>query len=149
MLLVHELRPALGGRSLSESAATPEALADVLRLVGAQTITRTAASEVIAALVDEGGSAEAVVEARGLAAVRDDASLAPAVDAVLAENADEVDALPRRRDPAAGLLHRTGHAPRRKGRRREGRAGSPSRQARIATGWPHETLDARRCRKGS
>ncbi|MEP0545350.1 MAG: glutamine--tRNA ligase/YqeY domain fusion protein [Rhodothermales bacterium] len=91
VLLVHELRPALGGRSLAESAATPEALADVLRLVGAQTITRTAASEVIAALVDEGGDAEAVVEARGLAAVRDDAALAPDVDAVLAAHADEVE----------------------------------------------------------
>ena len=90
VLLVHDLRPALGGRPLSESAATPEALADVLRLIGQQTITRTATGEVIAALVVEGGSAEAVVEARGLAAVRDDAALAPEVDAVIAEHPDEV-----------------------------------------------------------
>ncbi len=89
VLLVHDLRPALGGRSLGESAATPEALADVLRLVGQQTLTRTAAGEVIAALVTEGGSAEAVVAARGLAAVRDDDALAPDVDAVLAEHPDE------------------------------------------------------------
>ena len=91
VLLVHELRPALGGRSLAESAATPEALADVLRLIGQQTITRTAAGEIIAALVDDGGSAEAVVEARGLAAVRDDAALVPEIDAVLDEHADEVE----------------------------------------------------------
>jgi len=91
VLLVHELRPALDDRSLEESAATPDALADVLRLVGQQTLTRTAASEVIAALVNEGGSAEAVVEARGLAAVRDDAALAPDVDAVIAEHPDEVE----------------------------------------------------------
>ena len=90
VLLVHDLRPALGDRALAESAATPEALADVLRLIGQRTLTRTAASEVIAALVEEGGSAEAVVEARGLGAVRDDASLAPEVDAVLSENPDEV-----------------------------------------------------------
>jgi glutaminyl-tRNA synthetase len=91
ILLVHELRPALGDRSLDESAATPEALADVLRLVGQQTITRTAAGEVIAALVDEGGTAEAVVRARGLAAVRDDEALAPPIDAVIAEHPDEVE----------------------------------------------------------
>ncbi len=91
ILLVHELRPALGDRTLAESAATPEALADVLRLIGQQTITRTAAGEVIAALVNEGGTAEAVVEARGLAAVRDDAALAPEIDAVLAEHPDEVE----------------------------------------------------------
>ena len=91
VLLVHELRPALGGKTLAESAATPDALADVLRLVGAQTITRTAAGEVISALVREGGSAEAVVEARGLAAVRDDAALVPHVDAVLAENPEEAE----------------------------------------------------------
>ncbi len=90
VLLVHDLRPALGDRSLAESAATPEALADVLRLVGARTITRSAAGEVIAALVNEGGNAEAVVEARGLAAVRDDAALAPDVDAVLTEHSEEV-----------------------------------------------------------
>lgn len=90
VLLVHDLRPALGGKTLAESAATPEALADVLRLVGAQTLTRTAAGEVIAALVREGGTAEAVVRARGLAAVRDADALAPAVDAALAEHPDEV-----------------------------------------------------------
>src|SRR5690606_19979188 len=91
VLLVHDLRPALGARSLAESAATPEALADVLRLIGQRTLTRTAASEVIAALIEEGGSAEAVVAARGLAAVRGEAALAPEVDAVLAEHPDEVE----------------------------------------------------------
>jgi glutaminyl-tRNA synthetase len=90
VLLVHELRPALGDRTLAESAATPQALADVLRLIGQQTITRTAASEVITALVNEGGDAETVVEALGLAAVRDDAALAPEVEAVIAEHSEEV-----------------------------------------------------------
>ncbi|MDX1419565.1 MAG: glutamine--tRNA ligase/YqeY domain fusion protein [Rubricoccaceae bacterium] len=91
VLLVHDLRPALGDRTLDASAATPQALADVLRLVGAQTLTRTAAGELIATLVEEGGNAEAVMRARGLAAVRDDETLAPAVDAVLGEHPDEVE----------------------------------------------------------
>jgi Asp-tRNA(Asn)/Glu-tRNA(Gln) amidotransferase B subunit len=91
VLLVHDLRPALGERDLSASHATPTALADVLQMVEARTLTRGAASEAVAALVAEGGTAEAVVEAKNLAAVRDADALTPAVDAALAENPDEVD----------------------------------------------------------
>ena len=90
-LLVHDLRPTLDDRDLSDSKATPEALADVLRMVEARTLTRNAAREVVAALVTEGGSAEAVVNTRGLAAVRDADALAPAINAALAENPDEVE----------------------------------------------------------
>lgn len=90
-LLVHDLRRALGDRPLADSHATPEALADVLRMVEAETLTRNAASEAVAALVEEGGEAESVVQARGLAAVRDADALAPAVDAALADNPDEVE----------------------------------------------------------
>ena len=59
-------------------------------MVEAGTLTRNAATEAVAALVDEGGTAESVVASRGLAAVRDADALAPAVDAALAENPDEV-----------------------------------------------------------
>src|SRR5690606_6839361 len=79
-LLVHDLRPALGGRSLEASKATPDALARVLAMVDEKTLTRNAASEVVSVLVNDGGSAEAVVEERGLRAVRDDATLAPLVE---------------------------------------------------------------------
>ena len=89
-LVVHEVRRALGDRPPSGSRAEPSALADVLAMVEAGTLTRNAATEAVAALVREGGTAQAVVEAKGLAAVRDADALAPAVDAALAENADEV-----------------------------------------------------------
>ena len=89
-LLVHDLRRALGDRSLTASQATPAALADVLAMSDAGTLTRTAAGEAVAALVDDGGTAEAVVAARGLAAVRDADALAPAVDGALADHPDEV-----------------------------------------------------------
>jgi glutaminyl-tRNA synthetase len=89
-LLVHDLRRALGERPAEASQATSEALAEVLRLVEGGLITRAGAREVVAALVDQGGDAPAVVAARGLTAVRDDAALAPAVDAVLEEHAAEV-----------------------------------------------------------
>jgi glutaminyl-tRNA synthetase len=90
VLLVHDLRPALGERPVEASRATATALAEVLALVEAGTLTRKAAGEVAAALVEEGGDAASIVTARGLAAVRDEAALAPAVEAVLAEHPAEV-----------------------------------------------------------
>ncbi|MDX1532395.1 MAG: hypothetical protein R3362_12765, partial [Rhodothermales bacterium] len=89
VLLVHDVRQALDGRPASASKATPEALAAVLRMVDEKTLTSTGASEAVAALVEEGGTAEAVVEARGLAAVRDEAALAPYVDDVLEAHPEE------------------------------------------------------------
>ncbi|NNF57977.1 MAG: glutamine--tRNA ligase/YqeY domain fusion protein [Rhodothermaceae bacterium] len=89
VLLVHDLRPALGDRALADSKATPEALATVLRLVEADTLTRNAAGEVASVLVNDGGDAQTIIAERGLAAVRDDAALAPDIDAVLTEHPDE------------------------------------------------------------
>ena len=89
-LLVHDLRRALGDRPVSASRAEPAALAAVLELVETGGLTRNAAGEVVQALVDEGGTAEDIVETLGLAAVRDADALAPAVDAALAEHPDEV-----------------------------------------------------------
>ena len=89
-LVVHDLRRALGDRDLGASKAEATELAAVLALVDDGTLTRNAASEAVAALVDEGGTAEAAVEGRGLAAVRSEDALAPAVEAALADNPDEV-----------------------------------------------------------
>ena len=89
-LLVHDLRRALADRPVEASQAEPAALAAVLEMVRTGALTRNAATEAVAALVDEGGTADAVVEARGLAAVRDADALAPAVDAALDQNPDEV-----------------------------------------------------------
>lgn len=114
VLLVHDLRPALGDRPLEACRATATALAEVLSLVEAGTLTRNAAGEVVAALVAEGGDAASIVRARGLAAVRDDAALAPTVDAVLAAHPAEAE---RYRAGEARLLgFLTGQAMRRVGK---------------------------------
>ena len=113
-LLVHNLRPALGDRPLADARATPEALAELLGLVEAGTLTHAGAREVVAALVEEGGTAAAVVSARGLAAVRDDAALLPVVDAVLAEHAAEADRYRAGEAKLLGFL--TGQAMRRAGK---------------------------------
>ena len=89
-VLVHDLRRALGEAPVATGKATGLSLAAVLRMVEAGTLTRNAAAEAVAALAAEGGAAEDVVAARGLAAVHDAEALAPAVDAALAENAAEV-----------------------------------------------------------
>ena len=90
ILLVHDVRPALGETDLASSKADASELANVLELIEAKTLTRNGATEVVSALITEGGTAQAVVESRGLAAVRDADALAPAIDAALAENPDEV-----------------------------------------------------------
>ena len=90
-LLVHDVRRALGGRSATFSRATGNSLAEVLRMVGDGTLTRTGAGEVVRTLVEKGGDAASIVEARGLAAVRDDTALAPFVDAVITEHPEEAE----------------------------------------------------------
>ena len=90
ILLVHDVRRAIGNADLASSKAEAAELAKVLELIDAKTLTRNGATELVSALVTDGGSAEAVMADRGLAAVRDADALAPAVDAALAENPDEV-----------------------------------------------------------
>ena len=113
-LLVHDVRRALGGRAVSDSRAPAGELAEVLRMVGARTLTRAGAGEVVETLVESGGEAAGVVAARGLAAVRDDAALAPAVDAALAEHPDEAARLRAGDDRLVGFF--TGLVMRRLGR---------------------------------
>ncbi|MBC14749.1 MAG: glutamine--tRNA ligase [Rhodothermaceae bacterium] len=89
-LVVHDLRRALDDRDLADSQAEADELAAVLALVEDGTLTRNAVGDAVAGLVDAGGTARAVIAARGLAAVRDADALAPAVEAALAENPGEV-----------------------------------------------------------
>ena len=89
-VLVHDLRRALGEAPVATAKATGVSLAAVLRMVEAGTLTRNAAAEAVAALAAEGGAAEDVVAARGLAAIHDAEALAPAVDAALDDNPEEV-----------------------------------------------------------
>ena len=90
VVVVHDVRRALGDAPLASSQAEAAELAAVLQLVADQALTRNAASEAVAALVAEGGSARSVIDRLGLAAVRDADALAPAVDAALADHPDEV-----------------------------------------------------------
>lgn len=66
------------------------AVARVAELVDEGRLSATAGKEVITIMAEEGGDPDAIVEARGLEQVSDEAALAKAVDAVLAANANQV-----------------------------------------------------------
>ncbi|MEV4419264.1 Asp-tRNA(Asn)/Glu-tRNA(Gln) amidotransferase subunit GatB [Patulibacter sp. NPDC049589] len=77
----------------AQSKVTPQALAELVALVGAKTINRKAGEQVLDVLVAEGGSPAAIVEAKGLAAVGGADELRPVVQAALDANPDVVEKL--------------------------------------------------------
>ena len=81
------------GAAPSDLALPPAGLAELVKLVGDGTLSRSLAKEVLAAaLAGEGnGSPAAIVAARGLAQVSDEGALAAAVQAVLDAHPAEVD----------------------------------------------------------
>jgi Asp-tRNA(Asn)/Glu-tRNA(Gln) amidotransferase B subunit len=68
----------------------PSALAELLALKAAGTISGSAAKEVLAVMVETGRAAAEIVRERGLEQVSDESALAAEVDAVIASHPDEV-----------------------------------------------------------
>jgi aspartyl-tRNA(Asn)/glutamyl-tRNA(Gln) amidotransferase subunit B len=69
-----------------QSKVTPEALAHLVALVTAKTVTSAGARQVLEVLLAEGGDPARVVEAQGLGAVGGEDTLAPIVAEALAAN---------------------------------------------------------------
>jgi glutaminyl-tRNA synthetase len=88
--LVSELPAALDGRDAGSVKFDGKALAELVALLDAGTISRPAAKDVLAELVKSGGSPKAIVEQKGLQQLGGDA-LAPVIDKVLADNASLVE----------------------------------------------------------
>lgn len=84
-----ELLRALGekGISIAEAKITPTALAQLIGLVDAKTISSTAAKDVFQVLFDEGGDPAAVVKQKGLAQVSDTGAIDDFAAKVITENA--------------------------------------------------------------
>jgi aspartyl-tRNA(Asn)/glutamyl-tRNA(Gln) amidotransferase subunit B len=78
------------GISADASPVDADALAELVGLVAAGTISRNQGKDVLAIAVREGGRPAAIVAERGLAQVSDTDALGVAIDAVLAANADAV-----------------------------------------------------------
>jgi aspartyl-tRNA(Asn)/glutamyl-tRNA(Gln) amidotransferase subunit B len=71
-----------------ESKVSPDALAALVAMVGAKTVTRDGGLKVLDVLVAEGGDPAAIVEAEGLGAVGGADELTPIVQRALDENPD-------------------------------------------------------------
>jgi aspartyl-tRNA(Asn)/glutamyl-tRNA(Gln) amidotransferase subunit B len=77
----------------AQSKVSPGALAELVALVVEKKINRKAGEQVLDVLVAEGGHPQAVVEAKGLAAVGGEDELRPVVQAALDANPDVVEKL--------------------------------------------------------
>jgi len=75
---------------IDQVTLTPEALAGLIRLVDSGTISGPTAKEVFEKMYASGRSAQAIVDADGLARIDDEAAVQAAVTQVLAANADAV-----------------------------------------------------------
>ncbi|MYD65557.1 MAG: Asp-tRNA(Asn)/Glu-tRNA(Gln) amidotransferase subunit GatB [Chloroflexi bacterium] len=75
-----------GDAELSETKLTPGHVAGLVRLTDAGTITAATAKEVLAAAFESGEMPDAIVEARGLGQVRDDAEIARIAAGVIEAN---------------------------------------------------------------
>jgi aspartyl-tRNA(Asn)/glutamyl-tRNA(Gln) amidotransferase subunit B len=83
----------LEGREREDIGAlklTPQALAELVRLVQDGVIHHGVAKKLLVTLYEQGGDPAALVEAQGLAQVSDEGALGAVVDQVLAENPAEV-----------------------------------------------------------
>jgi aspartyl-tRNA(Asn)/glutamyl-tRNA(Gln) amidotransferase subunit B len=76
------------GAAIGETTLAPVALADLIRLVDAGTISSSMAKEVFARMYESGRGAEAIVAAEGLAQNSDEAAVLLIVRRVLADHAD-------------------------------------------------------------
>ena len=79
-----------GDTELSDLRTSPAALAGLIALVEAGTINQNTAKTVLGEMVESGQTAEAIVEAKGLAQISDEGALGQIVDGVIAANPDEV-----------------------------------------------------------
>ena len=92
------------GALLDDLAITPFQVAELQSLVDAGTINDKLARGVIDAVLGGEGDPRAVVEARGLAVVDDDAALSEAVDAAIAANPGVAERIRAGKVQAAGAL---------------------------------------------
>lgn len=80
------------GLTAAQLALTPAHLAELVRLVEAKTITRQTGVGLIPKVIASGRSPQAIVEAEGLAQISGDDAIRALAQAVIAENADQVEA---------------------------------------------------------
>jgi glutaminyl-tRNA synthetase len=89
--IVNELPPAVGDRELADTPLTGAGLAALVAAVESGAISGAAAKDVLAEMVDRGGSPDEIIAARGLTQVSDEGAVSAMVDEVIAANPDKVE----------------------------------------------------------
>jgi aspartyl-tRNA(Asn)/glutamyl-tRNA(Gln) amidotransferase subunit B len=104
--IMGELLRTLKERNLSieEVTIAPSALAGLIRIIDAGTISSTVAKDVFAKMLDSGRSAESIVQSEGLAQIGDVEALAGIVREAVAANPDAVSQVLKGRNNAFGFL---------------------------------------------
>lgn len=92
------------GRTIGESALTPEALAALVKMAASGKINGPTAKELLAELFEKGGDAEKIVEERALGAVSDAGALEALVDQAIAANPGPVQDFKNGKKAAAGFI---------------------------------------------
>jgi aspartyl-tRNA(Asn)/glutamyl-tRNA(Gln) amidotransferase subunit B len=100
---INELTAAIGDGDPADTKLEPPALARLVALVADKEVSASAAHEVLAVLIAEGGDPAAVVEAQGLGRAGED-ELGDIVDRAIAENPDAVEKIRAGKDQAIGAL---------------------------------------------
>ena len=104
--IMTEVMRVLGERTcaIGDVPLTPEALAELIKLVDAKTINMTGAKTVFEVLVDSGGDPHAIVEAKGLLQVSDTDAIGAFVDQAMADNPQSVEDYRNGKTAAAKFL---------------------------------------------
>jgi aspartyl-tRNA(Asn)/glutamyl-tRNA(Gln) amidotransferase subunit B len=87
-----------------ESALSPSALANLVRMVQSRALSQSAAKEVLGELTRSGGDPAAIVEARGLAPIADSGELEGIVERAIEANPQAVENIRSGKVQAAGAI---------------------------------------------
>ena len=91
-------------QAFTDLALTPESLAELISLIEDNTISGKIAKEVLPELLEKGGSAKAIVEAKGLVQISDVGELEAIIDQLIAENPDKVEQFRAGKDKLQGFF---------------------------------------------
>ena len=92
------------GLDITASKVSAASLAGLLNRIHDNTISGKIAKEVFAAMWDEGGEADAIIESRGLEQITDSGELEATVDQVIADNQEQVEQYRAGKEKVLGFL---------------------------------------------
>ena len=92
------------GLDITASKVSAASLAGLLNRIHDNTISGKIAKEVFAAMWDEGGEADAIIESRGLEQITDSGELEAMVDQVIADNPEQVEQYRAGKEKVLGFL---------------------------------------------